>query len=394
MLLLLSEKTPGSSVILPSSFENDLAAETGAAFCDPRKGEIALRRIERVEPRGRENLLVTLSGGDVHRVPSAILNALFAAAKSFLFTEDMAERLFALGGTFERPPVVIDLAESAGALSVTYVDAPDSTFIAHRMTASDTELFYRNLDGLKADIDREIAGHRPDLQKYTDRFLALMREFAAPLSGRLADTAPRRIDVRLDGVSRVPPFELIEGSPLVRYLIPGKPAATGWPDEPAALVVHSPELLYSSDELTRLMPLLRGRFRLEVRPDASLTGDAQPDVYEAVHFSGHGEIRDGEGKILCGGVWTDRLPGIRPARHTTLNCCHAGHVPGGIVAKILRGGSQSLVASPYRLPDKPERGITDFYRFYRPGEAFAAYAVAAAIDPAIRFRYRFFSICE
>lgn len=388
MLFLLAARTSSAFVELPASFASSAAGENFIALCSPAQDGIDVRSVSGIEDVSPETVRVKLAPVRDVRVSRALLETLFASAKTFLFPDDMPEKLAALGANLDSAPVVLDLTERDGALSVTFVDAARSVFVPHRLSQADTAQFYRALDALKAETDRGIDSGKFDAAAAAAKFSRLLASFAAPVPERLGGLSGRRLEIRLDGVKCVPPFELLDAP--VKYLAAGtssrKPGANGG----RALVIHSPELIHSAAELTSLRSALGSRFKLEIRPDTAADAGTEGG-YGIVHFSGHGETSDGKGFVRIDGIPSEILPGAGTPGHLTLNCCHAGWCLDGVVRRSIESGVSSVIASPYRLPDQPGRGISEFYRFYRPESAFAAFCLACLVEPGAKTLYRFYS---
>jgi hypothetical protein len=76
-----------------------------------------------------------------------------------------------------------------------------------------------------------------------------------------------------------------------------------------------------------------------------------------------------------------------------LNCCHAGSAADGIVQSLLNGGTERVIASPYKIADScsgmPLAG--DFYAFLDPYDIELSWRVFCLKNPYFGLFFRFFS---
>jgi hypothetical protein len=326
-----------------------------------------------------KNLSIKFAGTDKKAINRNVYEALFSKEKYYNIPENVFSGWISIGSALSRQKPMLNIRIKKGSyIRFIYTHAENNIFIENYMQWEEWAELQDGLNRLRREIDSDIKNS--DFNRL-DENMALIRELIENLFVKLgiplhsADFNSGEyilLDVYLPGNGIYLPLEILS-QVLVQYFVPAGRSLT--PEMNTSALPQKFTIIYSNKidnyalELDRLKNILGNQFDITVISSESYK-DYKFDIRDScyLHFSGHGKIINGKGKIGVDNIFTDRLPYSESIRSAFLNCCFAGLEPDGIIMNLMGNGTEFVIASPYEITgnyDDGFSGITDYYSFIR-----------------------------
>ena len=391
----------GDSLITGTGLPRDIdkfikAGDTISVFSPASAARYKIKSLEPAKNTGPvKNLFMKFSEFESFPVGSGLYESLFSNNRYLVAGDDTVEGWISIGKALDGSgfPVLDIMVEEGRHARFIYHNHQDHIFIESSLNWEEWSVLQEELQSLRREFDSQIK--IPSSFNGTGEIKLIFRKLILDLFKNLGIPAGGSgytlLDVYLHGGKAYLPLETLDHV-LVRYFLPSAPAMPRNAEKPVSItIIYSDNIDDYGSEINALRNFLGNYFDFETIDSRSYR-DYKYNIRENVllHFTGHGKIEGGRGKIELGGVYTDRLQPAAKLHTAFLNCCSAGLETSGIVTNLLENGAEYVIASPYEITSAGFPAILDFYSFLGGTDSSVPFLLNSVKNPGFSLFYRLY----